>query len=114
MSTETINPEAKTQHVHAAAGASDSVAGMPEFSVHDGEWSAMSADLESAHNDRIAVNLGPVHPSTHGVLRVIVELEGETVKDCRLGTGYLHTVSKNLWNTALTIRASPTAAGWIT
>lgn len=91
MSTETINPEAKTQNVHAAAGAGEYVPGMPEFSVQDGEWAAMAADLESAHNDRIAVNLGPVHPSTHGVLRVIVELEGETIKDCRLDTGYLHT-----------------------
>ena len=40
--------------------------------------------------------MGPQHPSTHGVLRLILELEGETVTECRLGIGYLHTgIEKN-------------------
>jgi NADH-quinone oxidoreductase subunit D len=43
------------------------------------------------------VNLGPQHPSTHGVLRLVLELEGETVTECRLVVGYLHTgIEKNL------------------
>lgn len=37
------------------------------------------------------VNMGPQHPSTHGVLRVICELEGETIVSCRTVIGYLHT-----------------------
>jgi NADH-quinone oxidoreductase subunit D len=37
------------------------------------------------------VNMGPQHPSTHGVLRVICELEGETIVSCRCVIGYLHT-----------------------
>lgn len=37
------------------------------------------------------VNMGPQHPSTHGVLRVIVELEGETIIQCKCVIGYLHT-----------------------
>lgn len=37
------------------------------------------------------VNMGPQHPSTHGVLRVICELEGETIVQCRCVIGYLHT-----------------------
>ena len=41
--------------------------------------------------DRMVVNLGPVHPATHGVLRLVVELEGETVTKCRPIIGYLHT-----------------------
>lgn len=77
--------------IHAPAQAPSPSADLPEFSVEIGDWTQMAADLESEHNDRIAVNMGPVHPSTHGVLRVVVELEGETIKDCRLGTGYLHT-----------------------
>lgn len=37
------------------------------------------------------VNMGPQHPSTHGVLRVICELEGETIVKCKCVIGYLHT-----------------------
>jgi NADH-quinone oxidoreductase subunit D len=41
--------------------------------------------------------MGPQHPSTHGVLRLILELEGETVTEARCGIGYLHTgIEKNL------------------
>jgi NADH-quinone oxidoreductase subunit D len=40
--------------------------------------------------------MGPQHPSTHGVLRIILELEGETVTEVRCGIGYLHTgIEKN-------------------
>jgi NADH-quinone oxidoreductase subunit D len=41
--------------------------------------------------DRLVVNMGPQHPSTHGVLRLVLELEGETVIGCRPVVGYLHT-----------------------
>jgi NADH-quinone oxidoreductase subunit D len=37
------------------------------------------------------VNIGPQHPATHGVLRLVVELEGETVKRCTPHIGYLHS-----------------------
>jgi len=37
------------------------------------------------------INFGPQHPAAHGVLRLVLELEGETVTDCRLVVGYLHT-----------------------
>jgi NADH-quinone oxidoreductase subunit D len=48
-------------------------------------------------NERIVVNMGPQHPSTHGVLRLILEIDGETVTDARCGIGYLHTgIEKNL------------------
>ncbi|OBH09892.1 NADH dehydrogenase (quinone) subunit D [Mycobacterium sp. E1747] len=47
--------------------------------------------------ERIVVNMGPQHPSTHGVLRLILEIEGETVTEVRCGIGYLHTgIEKNL------------------
>lgn len=39
----------------------------------------------------MVVNLGPQHPSTHGVLRVICELEGEVIVSCKCVIGYLHT-----------------------
>ena len=40
-------------------------------------------------NDMI-LNLGPQHPATHGVLRCVVQLDGETVEQCVLDIGYLH------------------------
>ncbi|BBZ05386.1 NADH-quinone oxidoreductase subunit D [Mycolicibacterium chitae] len=47
--------------------------------------------------ERIVVNMGPQHPSTHGVLRLVLEIEGETVTQARCGIGYLHTgIEKNL------------------
>jgi NADH-quinone oxidoreductase subunit D len=39
----------------------------------------------------MTVNMGPQHPSTHGVLRVVLTLDGETVVDARPEIGYLHT-----------------------
>ncbi|WP_407671115.1 NADH dehydrogenase (quinone) subunit D [Nocardia stercoris] len=51
----------------------------------------------TAAEERIVVNMGPQHPSTHGVLRLILEIEGETVTEARCGIGYLHTgIEKNL------------------
>jgi NADH-quinone oxidoreductase subunit D len=41
--------------------------------------------------ERMVINMGPVHPATHGVLRLLLELDAETVLDCRPIIGYLHT-----------------------
>ena len=42
------------------------------------------------------INMGPQHPSTHGVLRLLLELDGETVDPCKPVIGYLHTgIEKN-------------------
>ncbi len=40
--------------------------------------------------DQIIVNMGPQHPSTHGVLRMVVRIDGETITDLKLVLGYLH------------------------
>jgi NADH-quinone oxidoreductase subunit D len=44
------------------------------------------------HDERetITINMGPSHPSTHGVLRLVLELDGETVLSCKPDLGYLH------------------------
>ncbi len=42
------------------------------------------------HTDSVVVNLGPQHPSTHGVFRLVVRLSGETVEDLKPVMGYLH------------------------
>jgi len=48
-------------------------------------------------DERMVVNMGPQHPSTHGVLRLVVTLDGETVTELRPVIGYLHTgIEKNM------------------
>ena len=62
------------------------------------DWNdVVTAAAQAAPGDRIVVNMGPQHPSTHGVLRLILEIEGEIVTEARCGIGYLHTgIEKNL------------------
>jgi NADH-quinone oxidoreductase subunit D len=42
-------------------------------------------------SERMIINMGPQHPSTHGVLRLVLELDGETVVKAEPVIGYLHT-----------------------
>jgi NADH-quinone oxidoreductase subunit D len=47
--------------------------------------------------ETMIINMGPQHPSTHGVLRLLLELDGETVLSCTPIVGYLHTgIEKNI------------------
>lgn len=78
-------------------------AGAEQFTVSGGDWDDVVAQIaerdeaDRLRNDRIVLNMGPVHPSTHGVLRLVLEVEGEHVTDVRVGTGYLHTgIEKNM------------------
>ena len=48
-------------------------------------------DVEVPEDETMILNLGPSHPSTHGVLRIMVELDGETVLRSKPVVGYLHT-----------------------
>jgi NADH-quinone oxidoreductase subunit D len=78
----------------AYAGTTETTDG-PVFHVTGQDWE--SIDASAVEGDRIVVNMGPQHPSTHGVLRLILEIDGETVLDCRPGIGYLHTgIEKNM------------------
>ncbi|MFT5201747.1 MAG: NADH-quinone oxidoreductase subunit D [Candidatus Aldehydirespiratoraceae bacterium] len=45
----------------------------------------------TADDERVLLNMGPSHPSTHGVLRLMLEMEGETVLRSKPVIGYLHT-----------------------
>ncbi|MFZ5817232.1 MAG: NADH dehydrogenase (quinone) subunit D [Bacillota bacterium] len=63
---------------------------------------------EEQHLDRMSLSIGPHHPATHGVLRMKIELEGETVVDAEPETGFLHTgIEKNAealtWQQANTV-----------
>src|ERR1044072_6947447 len=47
--------------------------------------------MKELRTETMTVNMGPQHPSTHGVLRLVLELDGETVRSCAPTIGYLHT-----------------------
>jgi NADH-quinone oxidoreductase subunit D len=67
------------------------------FNLTGGDWDTVVGGLGDVHEDRLVLNMGPQHPSTHGVLRLVVELEGESVTDMRTVIGYLHTgIEKNV------------------
>ena len=51
----------------------------------------MQEELGDLDDRSMIINMGPQHPSTHGVLRLMLELDGETVKRCKPVIGYLHT-----------------------
>ena len=81
-----------------------------ETAVETVEAGGLGAYVESydAEQERMTVNMGPVHPSTHGVLRLLLELEGETVAQCEPIIGYLHTgmekeCEDQNWRQAVTI-----------
>jgi NADH-quinone oxidoreductase subunit D len=87
---------------YATKGETDPYAGSYEttegrvYSVSGGDWDTIAAAPEG-EKERIIVNMGPQHPSTHGVLRLILELDGENVTEARCGIGYLHTgIEKNM------------------
>src|SRR5947209_12935665 len=87
---------------HAAAGASEADAAEGRvYTVSGEDWdevvSAALASEDFQSGERMVVNMGPQHPSTHGVLRLVLTLEGETVIELRPVIGYLHTgIEKNM------------------
>ncbi|MFD3925900.1 MULTISPECIES: NADH-quinone oxidoreductase subunit D [unclassified Streptomyces] len=90
MSTQTPSPEA------SAASARETTEGTV-YTVTGGDWDEVAQSAVKSDDERIIVNMGPQHPSTHGVLRLILEIDGETVTEARCGIGYLHTgIEKNL------------------
>ena len=71
------------------------------YTVTGQDWDEIVAAADQAGDtpgsDRLVINMGPQHPSTHGVLRLILTLDGESVTETRVGIGYLHTgIEKNM------------------
>ena len=88
---------ASTNASPTAARPAGEAPGAPEFVAEGGDWAEIAAEAERLGEERIVVNMGPVHPSTHGVLRLVLEIDGEYVRELRVGTGYLHTgIEKNM------------------
>src|SRR6266566_2482494 len=55
-----------------------------------GTRAAESEELQELHGEKMVLNLGPSHPATHGVLRIVLELDGEIITKATLDIGYLH------------------------
>jgi NADH-quinone oxidoreductase subunit D len=84
--------------IYATSGADAAASeGAHVFNSTGGDWDQLVDEAAALHEERIVVNMGPQHPSTHGVLRLILEIDGETVTETRAGIGYLHTgIEKNM------------------
>ena len=59
--------------------------------MSEAEAATIGSDPAPDDDERVLLNMGPSHPSTHGVLRLMLELEGETVLRSKPVIGYLHT-----------------------
>jgi NADH-quinone oxidoreductase subunit D len=71
------------------------------YTVGGQDWDEVVAAADELGDrpgeERLVVNMGPQHPSTHGVLRLILTLDGETITELRPVIGYLHTgIEKNM------------------
>ncbi len=62
--------------------------GESELFVEGADWETVA---DAVRDETLIVNMGPQHPSTHGVLRLVLELDGETVTNLTPIIGYLHT-----------------------
>lgn len=54
------------------------------------EWTYAREETQDSGNERLFLNMGPSHPATHGVLRLMLELDGDRVVKCDPVIGYLH------------------------
>ena len=92
-----------TQGTHATRGATDAEADAAAegrvYNVAGQDWDDVvtAGEEDRSGSEEIVVNMGPQHPSTHGVLRLVLTLDGETVTEARAAIGYLHTgIEKNM------------------
>ena len=74
------------------------MASRPDIHPHMAEGHGRSDDSltasisdSSRSTEVMTINIGPHHPATHGVLRLVVDLEGEVVRDLKPVIGYVHT-----------------------
>ena len=70
-------------------------------------FTALSPEVVSKDGNAMVLSMGPQHPSTHGVLQIMLEIEGESIVKAEPEIGYLHTgIEKNcenqFWSTAQT------------
>src|SRR3954466_1417135 len=80
LSTSGLDAQGRPRRVALAADERGNV-------VESTPTTSLEPELEGEH---MLINIGPQHPATHGVLRLVLELDGETVVRCIPHIGYLH------------------------
>src|SRR5215216_7537700 len=80
LSTMGLDAQGRPKRVALATDAAGNV-------VETNPTTTLEPELEGEH---MLINIGPQHPATHGVLRLVLELDGETVVRCIPHVGYLH------------------------
>ena len=59
--------------------------------INVGDVGARGAEaINQNENQKMALNVGPSHPTTHGVLRLMMDLDGDVITRCEPVLGYLH------------------------
>lgn len=80
---------------YAAPGAETT--GRVYTAMGGGDFDEIAHEQAERGDETLVINMGPQHPSTHGVLRLILECDGETVVSIRPGIGFLHSgIEKNM------------------
>jgi NADH:ubiquinone oxidoreductase subunit D len=75
---------------------------------------AQAADeLQDIHGEKMVLNMGPSHPATHGVLRIVLELDGEVITKADPDVGYLHRGDEKIAENMTYTQFIPTRTGWI-
>ncbi|GKV53820.1 hypothetical protein SLEP1_g60334 [Rubroshorea leprosula] len=69
-------------------------------------------NIQVTEKDLMKVHMGPHHPSMHGVLRLIITLDGEDVVDCEPILGYLHRGMKKITENQTIIQYLPYVTRW--
>ncbi len=67
-----------------------------KFELNGDYYSTRFEPISSETGDTLILNMGPQHPSTHGVLRIIVELDGEYIKKAEPVLGYIHRMHEKM------------------
>ena len=79
------------------AGSGETAEGAVYTAMGGGDFTSIAAEQAARQDQTLVINMGPQHPSTHGVLRLMVECDGENVVNIRPGIGFLHTgIEKNM------------------
>lgn len=80
-----------SEQIDLYAGSGETFAEGAVYTSTGGDWDDIVAGQVTREDETLVINMGPQHPSTHGVLRLMVECDGETVTKIRPGIGFLHT-----------------------
>ena len=74
----------------------------------------MAERMAESRIQNMTLNFGPQHPATHGVLRLVLELDGEIVERADPHIGLLHRGTEKLIEHKTYLQAMPTSTAWTT